>query len=226
MCSVFSENLQSDELAASTNMDEIYCDEDDDVKNDDCDNTDEFTKDEVLREEFVKWAFENSITHMALKGIIQIINHRLEKSVLPKDPRTLLKTPRDVKISIIGNNQYYWHNGLQFCLENLFSKLSKPLTVSLNINMDGLPIYKSSKDELWPILFNIAEMQSVRPMVIGIYHGKSKASNLESYLLPMVDELKLAMEKGIFINGHKITVKLRCFICDSPARAFIKGNNQ
>lgn len=183
----------------------------------------EITKKAELRGNFVKWALENNITHNALKGIINIINDYTGKPLLPKDPRTILKTPRDVHITEIGENQYYWHNGLQYCLENLLCNVSKSLTVSLNINMDGLPIYKSARDELWPILFNIFEFPKVKPMVIGVYHGISKATDLERYLQPMVNELRSLMEHGVVINGHKITVKLRCFICDSPARAFVKG---
>lgn len=188
--------------------------------------TNEIAKNMKLRANIVKWALENSITHNALKGITNIINNHCGSPVLSKDPRTLLRTPRDIQdIQKIGENQYYWHNGLQYCLENLLCNVSKPLTISLNINLDGLPIYKSAREELWPILFNIFEFPSVKPMIIGVYHGTSKAENLEKYISPMVSELRLLMEHGVVINSHKITVKLRCFICDSPARAFIKGQS-
>lgn len=190
----------------------------------------EIAKRVELRANVVKWALDNNTTHGIIKGIIKgiisIINDYCGKPVLSRDARTLLRTPRAIQdIREIGENQYYWHNGLQYCLENLLCNVSKPLTISLNINMDGLPIYKSARDELWPILFNIFEFPRVKPMVIGVYHGVSKASNLESYLLPMVEELKSLMEQGVEISGHKITVKLRCFICDSSARAFIKGES-
>lgn len=171
----------------------------------------------------VQWAFQHNISHAALKGLSTIVNNFSNSPALPKDPRTLMKTPQNVHISTIGVNQYYWHYGLLLCLENLLSNVSKPLTISLNINMDGLPLYKSARDELWPILFNITEFPKVRPMVIGVYHGISKASNLEKYLSSMVTELRSIMENGLMINGHKVTVKLRCFVADSPARAFLKG---
>lgn len=59
-------------------------------------------------------------------------------------------------------------------------------------------------------------------MIIGIYSGKTKPTDLNAFLTPFVNELDI-MECGLPINGHKINVKLRCFICDSPARAFVKG---
>lgn len=183
----------------------------------------EITRRAEFRKNIVQWAFQHNIPQVALKELFTIINKYADKPAMPKVPRTLLKTPQTVNISTIGVNQYYWHYGLQLCLENLLSNVSKPLTISLNINMDGLPVYKSARNELWPILFNVTEFPKVRPMVIGVYHGISKASNLEKYLTPMVTELKLIMENGLTINSHKVTVKLRCFVADSPARAFLKG---
>lgn len=84
-------------------------------------------------------------------------------------------------------------------------------------------VYNSSKVEFWPILCNIAEIPQVPPMVVGIFCGTSKASNLEAFLTPFIDETKDVMQTGLWINSHKLTVRIRCFICDSPARAYVKG---
>lgn len=89
--------------------------------------------------------------------------------------------------------------------------------------MDGLPIFKSSKSAFWPVFCNITGKTSVRPMVFGIYYGKAKASNLNGCLTPLVDELNLTCNESKDLNGHHITVNVRSFICDSSARAFIKG---
>lgn len=98
-----------------------------------------------------------------------------------------------------------------------------PKNISCNINLDGLPIYKSSRYEFWPILFNIYEFPKLKPMIIGIYCGKGKPSDLTAYLQPFVEEAKVLIRDGLLINNTKISLTLRCFICDSPARAFIKG---
>lgn len=95
--------------------------------------------------------------------------------------------------------------------------------ISLNINIDGLPIFKGSKTVFWPVLFKIKEMPHIESMVIGIYSGPGKCLEVESFLTPFVDEMINVMENGITINSHKITVSINCFICDSPARAFIKS---
>lgn len=62
----------------------------------------------------------------------------------------------------------------------------------------------------------------------GIYAGNAKPSDLDAYLGPFVNEMK-QLEEGLTITsntGTEKTVKvtIRAFICDSPARAMIKGN--
>lgn len=198
-------------------------------EDDDCDDVDAVV-DEIVdkrttyQSHIRSWAIKHNITHNALRDLA-IATNQLVAYALPLHPTTLLQTPKKVEISQIGDGQYYWHNGLESTLLQLLANAFEPMMVSLNINMDGLPVYKSSRDELWPILFSIHELPNVKPAVIGVYHGKSKASNLDKYLTPMVNELKKLMDTGLSINGHKITIKLRCFICDSPARAFIKGDS-
>lgn len=60
-------------------------------------------------------------------------------------------------------------------------------------------------------------------MIIGLFHGKNKPSKIEEFLAPFVDEIEPILRNGVLINGHKLSVRIRTFICDSPARAFIKG---
>lgn len=61
-------------------------------------------------------------------------------------------------------------------------------------------------------------------MVLSIWCGKRKPNNLNSFLKPFVDELKQILSNGIIVNGFQIKLLLRAFICDSPARSFIKGS--
>lgn len=194
------------------------------------DEEDEFSKNENFRTDLKKWALFHNTSHMALKDLMKIVNKRFvdkdaSSSILPEDPRTLLKTPQTISLIPLNDGEY-WHYGLKKCLEKIFGKLDKPITISVTINIDGLPLFKSSKNEFWPILFNIAEMPNVPAMVIGIFCGKTKASDIDSFLTPFVDELNEMMANGLLINSHRITVRVRCILCDSPARAYIKGINE
>lgn len=99
------------------------------------------------------WAIDYNVKRRAVSALLKILVSFGFNS-LPKDSRTLLKTPRTIQIVNIGGGQY-WHNGFQNCLKNVFVKLSCNLHIQLNFNIDGLPLFKSSATTFWPILFNI-----------------------------------------------------------------------
>lgn len=51
-----------------------------------------------------------------------------------------------------------------------------------------------------------------------------KPNNMNWFLSAFVDESNAIDAKGgILINGRKTEVKICCFICDTPARAALKG---
>lgn len=66
------------------------------------------------------------------------------------------------------------------------------------------------------------EFPEINPIVIGIWSGRGKPP-INEYLTPLIDELKEVLENGMNINGHSIKIKFGWCICDSPARAHIKG---
>lgn len=69
----------------------------------------------------------------------------------------------------------------------------------------------------------LSELPHIHPITIAIWCGDSKPNNLNDYLHQFVDELNNLLANGILINNHKIALRIRCFICDTPARAFLKG---
>lgn len=102
------------------------------------------------------WANEHRISKRALNKLLSILQIN-GMSSLPKNYRNLQGTPVNVEISDAAGG-HLWHNGLRNCLKNIFSTLSQNLIVILNFNIDGLPIYKSSKLTFWPILASIDGM--------------------------------------------------------------------
>lgn len=167
-------------------------------------------------------ALHYNIKQNALKSLISNVNN-LVPNILPKDLRTLLKTPATATVVWQVGDGQYWHQGLKSCLEEVLFFEDGLHSISINISMNGLPIYNSSKDEFWPILFNIYEKPELKPMVIGVFWGKGKPSDLNAFMKHFVDEMLEIMQAGIIINNRKFDFKIRCFICDSPARTLIKG---
>ncbi|XP_053667908.1 uncharacterized protein LOC128718296 [Anopheles marshallii] len=60
-------------------------------------------------------------------------------------------------------------------------------------------------------------------MILGIYCGMAKPNNVEGFLRPLVTEINHILVQGILINDTLLDIRLRTFIADTPARAFIKG---
>lgn len=131
---------------------------------------------ETFEADLVCWALQNKVMHTQLRGLLHILDNHFPQSELPHDPRTLLKTPRMIDIFADPQNdgERYWYYGLRRSMMNCLHAVNDiPSKISLIISTDGLPISNSSNEAFWPLLCTIYEMPQKKPLVIGIYHGKS-----------------------------------------------------
>ncbi|XP_053682974.1 uncharacterized protein LOC128733426, partial [Sabethes cyaneus] len=88
----------------------------------------------------------------------------------------------------------------------------------------GLPTFKSSTTYFWPILVNIHELnQLMSPLIVGIFSGESKPKDVNAFLSSFVEELNEILQNGLKIEKVTVAVKVRCFICDTPARSMLRG---
>lgn len=58
--------------------------------------------------------------------------------------------------------------------------------------------------------------------VIGIYHGNEKPKDANCFLKSFVDEAVDLIHNGFIFNGSVYSIKIKAFICDVPAKSFIK----
>lgn len=176
---------------------------------------------------FQEWALEHNIRHSALSSLLHTFREHGNKlsSIIqvPIDARTVMKTPKHHFVYEDIDGGSYWHAGFENCIRSYFADLDRSIEINININIDGLPIFNSGPDQFWPILFNIYGMPEFQPMVIGLFYGQEKPHKVEQYLKPFVDEINPILENGIIIGEYVIKVHIRSFICDSPARSFLKG---
>lgn len=170
-----------------------------------------------------RWAIQYNVPARTLTPLFAQLND-VYRTRLPKDPRSLLGTrQRDPQSLLEMGGGTYWHQGFEKCIERCFSQLQTPMAISININIDGIPIYNNGNSQFWPILFNVHEFPTMKPMAIGIFYGHSKPKKVEEFLQPFVDEMIPILHNGIIVNDFKLDVKIRAFICDTPARSFLKG---
>lgn len=185
-----------------------------------------FEEDEndIFRKELTEWAKENNITLLAITKLLNILRCH-GHSYLPKVGQTLLHTPTTKHTVIEVDPGYYIHIGLA---RNILKLLSNNRTrnqntvLSIEINIDGVPITNSTKKQFWPILGRCSEL-SKYPFPIGIYYGLHKPKSSDAYLKTFSEEIKKINTDGISFSGKTYFIKINCFICDAPAQAFVKG---
>lgn len=97
------------------------------------------------------WSVKHCITKGALNDLLSILII-FGFNFLPKDSRTLLKTPTTVDIRNLSDGAL-WYHGIQKSLQFIFHKIRYSVvdTIHLDFNFDGVALFNSSNKSFWPI---------------------------------------------------------------------------
>jgi hypothetical protein len=143
----------------------------------------------TFTERLADWAVKTQTTHSALDALIAVLKTEKGFQCLPDSSKTLLKTPKSTQFKKVHPGLYY-HFGIEDHLKQILDKEENiPSCLDLAINIDGLPISKSSGSEFYPILGLIRSLRDTKPFVIGIYHGKKKPKDPNLFLSDFVNDL-------------------------------------
>ncbi|XP_067620084.1 uncharacterized protein [Eurosta solidaginis] len=88
-------------------------------------------------------------------------------------------------------------NGIENKLRRISDVIKNKETVVLDIGIDGVPL------------------------LCYLYLGTKKPSSVNNYLKDFASELSNLLKNGLNINGKILEIKMRAFICDSPAKAVL-----
>lgn len=143
-----------------------------------------------------------------------------------KRAETIKKTPRKGP----GSTTFF-HEGLIKGIEvKLREGLEDPTCrqVLLKLSADGLPLYKSSRIEFWPVLCEILNGNNKEPFLVSCYCGYGKPKCPDQFFMPALNEL-LEFEDNPYVHhGVEYQLVLHVISCDAPARSYgkcIKGHN-
>ena len=89
----------------------------------------------------------------------------------------------------------------------------------LNINIDGVPLFKSTNIQCWPILCSFGKYN---PFVVAIFCRSNKTLPVSGFLEDFIQEVQNLRDYGIVHEGTEYQVHLSSLICDAPARYFLK----
>lgn len=118
-----------------------------------------------LPDKLHQWVVESGVTQNAADSQLKILNKHIPSH--PKCSRTLMKTSHSHKVKTIDGGEYVHFGILEHLLQNRDGLLSQTDTIKLQVNIDGLPLFKSSQMQLWPILGKFPFESN--PFVIGVF---------------------------------------------------------
>ena len=102
--------------------------------------------------------------------------------------------------------------------------VSRSAFFNLLVSIDGLPLEKSTCSQFWTITRRAYNSDGIDTEVFdaGLYWGNEKPSDSNLLMRKFVDELNILLSDGIVVKGRRLNVQHCGFICDAPARAFLK----
>ncbi|XP_047135311.1 uncharacterized protein LOC124812548 [Hydra vulgaris] len=115
----------------------------------------------------------------------------------------------------------YIYLGLATGIKNMLQvdEASINNNINLIVNLDGLPLFKSSKSQLWPLL---CQFGCKPPFPFAFFCGKQKPNSSMEFLRQFLEEFKMLSENSLVYKDNFFNVSLKFWTCNAPARAFIK----
>ena len=100
-------------------------------------------------------------------------------------------------------------------LLNIRQKYPSPMLailsgLKLSFNIDGVPLFKSSKKSLWPILCAVTNLKPLIVFPVALTYGGIKPNNLD-FLSDTIKDLNGLIQNGLFFEERCYTVsQLHC----------------
>jgi len=173
---------------------------------------------ENLSHEIAAWAMSENVKDTAVDKLLKLLKpHHPD---LPVTSKTLKNTGyQAADIVNIAGGEY-----VHLCILNGMKRLDNEIlaldVIDYHINVDSLPLFRSSGKQLWPILGKTVGLRC--PFVIGVFCGPNKPSNVNEFLHCFLEEATVLKTSGFTLQGIAFRAHPVCFICDAPASALLK----
>ncbi|KAK0136622.1 hypothetical protein N1851_027195 [Merluccius polli] len=201
-------------------MDVDPSDEEEEALGDDLEASDQ--RPALLASDLASWACQFQVKHNAVDDLLKLLRGHGHTD-LPSTTRTLLKTPREVRITSKSGMEYV-HFPIKDKLQQTLLRYPAdqvPDCVDLSFNVDGLHLFKSSGRTMWPILCAV-HLKPVSVFPITLTCGGAKPQNLE-FMEDMVMDVNNLLSGGLQHRNKTIKFHILCFVCDAPVKAFVKN---
>ncbi|KAK3923102.1 Putative surface cell antigen sca2, partial [Frankliniella fusca] len=196
-------------------------------------NHNEMEDGEFIREVLRRWAVDGGAASISkLDQLLRNLAVRFPQ--LPLSYKTLLQTPRNSQVANLAHGSILWYKRIKetfdsMDMEQYLARYGR-IAIDIDIGIDGLPLSKSSSLKFWPILGALVGSENP-PFVIALYLGQNDPTDIYEYLEEFVFEVNDLQRDGYTLNAKNqgtiasqffLPKSMRDFICDAPARAFLK----
>lgn len=189
--------------------------------NDESDSSSDDDSAEAVRRQLAEWSVQCNIKPSHTKRLLKILKPHFPS--LPLDCRTLVATPINLSVECISGGEYC-HVGLEKGILHAIENSSCPVDcIELQVNVDGIPLFNSSSTTLWPILCSVKNLKWNEPFVVGLFCGRAKPGNAAEFMSKFITDANYLIKNGLTFENKTYSVKIHSFVCDAPARAFLKG---
>lgn len=183
------------------------------------------TKEQKCANDFRQFVVENKMNQGLVQGILKIF--RPVCPSLPLSHTTLInvKHLEPFKVKVFDDDAKFVYLGIRRMLKTMLNPdlHADHTKFDVLINVDGLPLFRSSKKEFWPILMHLLVDDNIyRPFVVAIYFGKGKPKDVDSFLADFIEEFNFIKDKGLEISDKIFEFASVAFVCDIPARVHVK----
>jgi hypothetical protein len=166
---------------------------------------------------------KHGTTLAAQSDFLKIMRHLRSdtQEALPKDGRTMRPTSLNPTVTEMKPGSFAYF-GISKIVNIPGANLIDPTAtvLKLTVNIDGLPLFRSSGVGLWPILGSFEDKEV---FLIGVYAGKSKPACSNEFLKFFVDEVCELYKNGLHVNDNTYRFMLDKIMMDAPAKSYILG---
>jgi hypothetical protein len=188
-----------------------------------------------LREFLIWYAVHHRVPRTHVSTLLKGLKRHIEQPYgidldLPKDFRSLLKTPRDVSHLITELEGGKFGNlGFKNGIERIIKQgvcLDDIRELKVTCFLDGFSPYKKRSKKFWALLHKVDIPGKFSPVFMsGLYVGSENPANFNHLLQNFVDEFNELKREPVMLEGFDNPVRIvwRCAICDMPAKGDAKG---
>ena len=184
----------------------------------------------TIQQKLRNWATSNinCITRKAIDELLLVFRSE-NYTTMPLSSKTFFKSNvSSIEPEIILNTHNKFGEYKYVGIEKMLNFVIDPnifidKEISLLIHIDGVTLYNKTKKNAWTILGKVNNAgYDAKPFLLGLYYGEGKPKNVVDFLMDLVKEINHLTANGVTIKNTTFSFKIDAFVCDTPARAYIK----